>query len=259
MTSFLIRTLSALLFLAFGTVAAFAVPGDWTSASYPVVAQEVRVQPVSLTNTARALPTASANVMATGTAFAQTGNLRALNGLETTGAVYAFLRSSIAPKGGRDSFLDGSTASGDSVYHGNYSTAIGDDAATVNNFNNAINTGNGHNVIVHGQLDYDDLGGIPTVNGRETNPAQISDAVKSNPNYVEGSQVCFASCWSGSSGSAQQLANELGAPVFAPSRPVAWDSQTDDWVFDTDVFPSGVNLPRPDIQPGWQTFHPLGD
>jgi len=153
-------------------------------------------------------------------------------------------------------FLDSTTASGDSIYHNAMSTAVGDDLATMRNFNNAIDTGNGHNVIVHGQLDYDDLGGIPTVNGRETNPAQIAEAVRSNPNYVEGSQVCFASCWSGSSGSAQQLANELGAPVYAPSRPVAWDSQTDNWIFDTDVY--GSNVPRSDIQPGWHTFYPNG-
>lgn len=83
--------------------------------------------------------------------------------------------------------------------------------------------------------------------------------MRGNPNYVEGSQVCFASCWSASSGTAQQLADELGGPVFAPNRPVAWDSQTDRWVFDTDVFPDEIDLPRPDIQPGWRTFYPSGD
>ncbi len=118
----------------------------------------------------------------------------------------------------------------------------------------AFDTGYGSNVIMSGRLDYDDLGGIPTVNGRETNPAQIAEAVRSNPNYVEGSQVCFAPCWSGS---AQQLADELAAPVFAPNRPVAWDSQTDNWVFDTDIY--GNDVPHLDIQPGWQTFYPSGD
>ena len=60
LTSFLIRTLSALLFLVFGTVAAFAVPRDWTPASYPAVAQELSAQPVNLTNNARAPPHTSA-------------------------------------------------------------------------------------------------------------------------------------------------------------------------------------------------------
>ncbi|WP_413208510.1 hypothetical protein [Rhodospirillum sp. A1_3_36] len=155
-----------------------------------------------------------------------------------------------------DAFLHSMTASGDTIYHNAMSTAIGDDLATMRNFNNAINTGGGHNVIVHGQLKYDELGGIPTVNGRETNLVQIADAVKSNPNYVEGTQVCFASCWSGSSGTAQELANELGAPVYAPSRPVAWDSKGDRWVFDTDVF--GTEVPMPNIEPTWKLFYPNG-
>ncbi len=156
-----------------------------------------------------------------------------------------------------DAFLDSTTASGDSVYHDAMSTAIGDDLATKRNFYNAIDTGNGHNVIVHGGLDYDEIGGIPFVNGRETNPAQIAEAVRANPNYTQGSQVCFASCWSGTSGTAQQLADELKAPVFAPSRPVAWDSVANNWVFDTDVFGIG-DVPRPDIKPIWQMFYPSG-
>ncbi|WP_245293773.1 hemagglutinin repeat-containing protein [Rhizobium bangladeshense] len=156
-----------------------------------------------------------------------------------------------------DAFLDSTTASGDGVYHNAISTAVGDDLATKRNFYNAIDTGNGHNVIVHGGLDYDEIGGIPFVNGRETNPAQIAEAVRANPSYTQGSQVCFASCWSGTSGTAQQLADELKAPVFAPSRPVAWDSAADKWVFDTDVFGIG-QVPRPDIKPIWQMFYPSG-
>ncbi|WFR98777.1 hemagglutinin repeat-containing protein [Rhizobium tumorigenes] len=154
-----------------------------------------------------------------------------------------------------NSFLDSTTASGDSVYQNAISTAIGDDIATKRNFYSAIDTGNGHNVIVHGGLNYDELGGVPFVNGRETNPAQIAEAVRSNSAYVEGTQVCFASCWSGTSGTAQQLASELNAPVFAPSRPVAWDSVSNNWIFDTDVF--GINaVPHPEIKPTWQMFYP---
>lgn len=52
------------------------------------------------------------------------------------------------------------------------------------------------------------------------------------------------------------MANEIGAPVSAPNRPVAWDSQTNSWMFDTDVF--GRNVPRSDIQPDWQTFIRVG-
>lgn len=105
----LFQTLCALLFVAFGVGSAFSAPGDWTPVSYPVTAQELSAQPVNLTSTARAPPTASAKVTATGTAFAQTGNLRALDGVETTGAVYAFLRSSIAPNRTLGDFFSGGT------------------------------------------------------------------------------------------------------------------------------------------------------
>lgn len=96
-----IRTLLLLLFAAVGPVATLAAPGDWTRVSYPVVSQGLSAQPFNLTNTARAPPHTSANVMATGTALAQTGNLRVFDGAATTGAVYAFLRPSIAPNTGR--------------------------------------------------------------------------------------------------------------------------------------------------------------
>lgn len=86
----LIRTFCVLLMAVFGTVASFAAPGDWMRISYPVVAQELSAQPADLTNSARAPPTAIANVMATGTAFAQTGNLRALDCVETHLASFGF-------------------------------------------------------------------------------------------------------------------------------------------------------------------------
>jgi hypothetical protein len=75
----LIQILSALLFVAFGPVTSFSAHGDWLPVSYPIAAQELSAQLVILTNTARAPPTARANVMATATAFAQSGNLRAFN------------------------------------------------------------------------------------------------------------------------------------------------------------------------------------
>lgn len=95
-----IRTLLLLLFAAVGPVATLAAPGDWTRVSYPVVSQGLSAQPFNLTNSARAPPHTSANVMATGTALAQTGNLRVFDGAATTGAVYAFLWPSIAPNAG---------------------------------------------------------------------------------------------------------------------------------------------------------------
>lgn len=103
----LIRALSVLLFVAFGTVAAFAAPGDWARVTYPVEAQEFCVLPVILTNAARAPPHTSANVMATGIVFAQADDLRASDGAETTGVVYALLRSSIATNKSVDNILAG--------------------------------------------------------------------------------------------------------------------------------------------------------
>ena len=93
----LIRYLLILFFMVFGTVASSTAPGDWTRISYPVAAHELSAQPVNLTNSARAPPTASANVMATGTAFARADNVRVLDGVKTSGADYALLHPSIAP------------------------------------------------------------------------------------------------------------------------------------------------------------------
>ncbi len=104
----LIRALSVLLFVAFGTVAAFAAPGDWARVTYPVEAQEFCVLPVILTNATRAPPHTSANVMATGIVFAQADDLRASNGAETTGVVCAPLRSSIATNKSADNVFAGS-------------------------------------------------------------------------------------------------------------------------------------------------------
>ncbi|MGS4987765.1 hypothetical protein ACVDG9_07370 [Roseibium sp. RP-7] len=55
------------------------------------------MQPVIPTNTARAPPAIGANLTFTSAALAQTGNMRALDGVENTGADYALLRSSFAP------------------------------------------------------------------------------------------------------------------------------------------------------------------
>ncbi len=155
----------------------------------------------------------------------------------------------------KNNFMDSVTASGATVHHSPISTAIGDDIATTNNFRNAIASKNGHNVIAHGQLHYDEFGGIPVINGRQTHPAQIAEAVRSNPHYIKGTPVCFASCWSATSGSAQHLADELNAIVFAPTRPVAWSLKRNKWVFDTDLL-SAKPVDNPEIKSEWQIFYP---
>lgn len=50
-------------------------------------------------------------------------------------------------------FLNSFTETSSKIRYNQYSTAVGDDVATVNNFNN-VNSG--HNVIVHGMLNYDE-------------------------------------------------------------------------------------------------------
>ncbi|MGP9507170.1 hypothetical protein ACT3R6_14075, partial [Psychrobacter sp. AOP7-C1-12] len=164
-------------------------------------------------------------------------------------------------------FMDSFTESGTTVRHGTNSTAIGDDGNTIRNYENAANTGNGHNVIVHGQLEYDEFGGTPVISSTSTvkvnggrdvemqsipiSIEQVSAAVRSNPDYKIGDPVCFGSCWSGSSGTAQELANELGARVLAPTRPVAWNKDTNSWVQDEDYY-----FERDDIKPEWKIFEP---
>jgi hypothetical protein len=142
------------------------------------------------------------------------------------------------------------TASGATIHYGKNSIAVGDDAATINNFNRATDTGKGHNVIVHGD-EYDDAGGIFWVNGLTTNASQIADAVRSNPNYILGTRICLGSCWSGSNGSAQDFANAIHAPVFAPTVPVAFSVKTNSW-----VMKNKEELPFNSPEPEWKMFYP---
>jgi len=80
------------------------------------------------------------------------------------------------------------------------------------------------------------------------------------PPYIPGTPVCFASCWSGSSGTAQQLANELNVPVYAPTRPVAWDIKNEQWIQQSNAsyIRNGqfVEPYMPSISPEWKMFYP---
>ncbi|STZ74843.1 Uncharacterised protein [Moraxella lacunata] len=83
---------------------------------------------------------------------------------------------------------------------------------------------------------------------------QVAAAVRSNPDYKAGTPVCFGSCWSGSSGTAQQLANELGVPVYAPTRPVAWSISKQKWVMDTEAGKPSID--NSEISAEWIMFYP---
>lgn len=90
--------------------------------------------------------------------------------------------------------------------------------------------------------------------GTALNTEQIAAIVRNNPNYKTGDTVCFGSCWSGASGTAQQLANELDTSVYAPTRPVAWDPKENKWIMDTEV--EGIEIKNPEIKPEWKKFEP---
>ncbi|WP_405133488.1 YwqJ-related putative deaminase [Nocardia sp. NBC_01388] len=99
------------------------------------------------------------------------------------------------------------------VRHGSDRTALGDSPEVQRVFDNVRNEGE-HDVVIHG-----DRFGKPTTNGNfEVDPQQVVEAIRSNPDYVEGTPVRLLSCHSGNDiGWAQHIANELSVPVRAPS------------------------------------------
>ncbi len=154
-------------------------------------------------------------------------------------------------------YLDSTTPSGSTVHHGKHSTAIGSDDVTLGNFQQATNTGNGHNVIVHGSRpDYDAQGGVFIVDGNPTNSQQIVDGLVSNPNYQAGSPVCLVSCWSGSNGTAQEVANALNATVTAPTRPVRFNKSAGQLEQMSDAMMMRSHPDLIDIKPEMKEFDP---
>ncbi|GAB0104454.1 hypothetical protein JMUB6875_34280 [Nocardia sp. JMUB6875] len=99
------------------------------------------------------------------------------------------------------------------VRHGPDRTALGDSPEVQRVYDNVRNEGE-HDVVVHG-----DRFGKPTAEGGfEIDPQQVVEAIRNNPNYVEGTPIRLLSCHSGNElGWAQHIANELGVPVRAPS------------------------------------------
>ncbi|MFE7115106.1 RHS repeat-associated core domain-containing protein, partial [Streptomyces sp. NPDC057654] len=114
-----------------------------------------------------------------------------------------------------DYMEDSGIPSGDPVTHGKNGTLIGSDGASQRNFHNVLNAGH-HDVVAHGSRD----GFLEMPNGG-VNGGQIVDAVTNNPNYT-GGPLRLMVCHSGadSSGIAQQVANELGVTVTAPTNKV---------------------------------------
>ena len=109
--------------------------------------------------------------------------------------------------------MDGGIPSGSSVTHGSTFTRIGDDAISARNAQNVANDGL-HDVVAHGTRD----GFLDLAEGK-VNGGQIVDAIRSNPNY-SGCGVRLMVCHSGASGIGQQIANEMGVIVRAPTNKV---------------------------------------
>ncbi|MCU1643424.1 MAG: putative NAD(+)--arginine ADP-ribosyltransferase [Nocardia sp.] len=99
------------------------------------------------------------------------------------------------------------------IRHGTDRTALGDSPEVQRVYDNVRNEGE-HDVVVHG-----DRFGKPTTDDNfEVDPQRVVEAIRNNPNYVEGTPIRLLSCHSGNDiGWAQHVANELGVPVRAPS------------------------------------------
>jgi hypothetical protein len=141
------------------------------------------------------------------------------NSLDSTEAV--------APKISGDATLP----SGDPVYFRPASTAIGYDFNTIHNFDVVKPLPGYHDVVVHGNNEgYFEPGRINTAgqgfSGGDTHPTHIIEAIRNNPNY-DGGPIRLLSCHTGTvaAGSteipaAQEVANQLGVPVLAPTNKV---------------------------------------
>ncbi|MGW4502744.1 WXG100 family type VII secretion target [Micromonospora sp. NPDC004336] len=160
-----------------------------------------------------------------------------------------------APQRPPDSLLP----AGDPVYHTDHSTVIGYDARTMRNMEKVLPLEGHHDVVVHGtdkgffvpgkvSAEGADMNGVPT------SATQIVTALKENPAY-SGGPVRLVSCYSGvidpkALGSvplAQQVADELGVSVVAPTERVG----TNRWAAEPE---------RPTVADGgaWVTFEPKG-
>ncbi|WP_433592832.1 toxin glutamine deamidase domain-containing protein [Nocardia sp. CA-145437] len=125
------------------------------------------------------------------------------------------------------------------VRHGPNRTALGESPDVQRVYDNVRNEG-GHDVVVHG-----DRFGKPTAEGGiEVAPHRVLEAIRNNPEYVEGTPVRLLSCHSGNDvGWAQYIANELGVPVRAPSDVVG-----------VRAIPDSPAVLAKDAE--WRTFHP---
>ncbi|MFF4277074.1 hypothetical protein ACFY0U_45105, partial [Streptomyces sp. NPDC001536] len=153
---------------------------------------------------------------------------------------------------------DAELISGDAVYHSDHSTAVGYDERTLLNFDKVKPEAGYHDVVVHGTNEGMAVPGRINHYGTEfssdLNPSHVADAVRSNPAY-DGGPVRLISCHSGTIAEgvddipiAQQVANNLGTPVKAPTDTVG-----------TNRYIDGLQVPEIANDGYWRTFLPLTD
>jgi hypothetical protein len=166
---------------------------------------------------------------------------------------------------------DGYLPTGDPVYNGPNSTAVGYDSSTMRNFDHVQPEPGVHDVVVHGEPDGTFRPGLVGTDGTGhphdyTNPELIAQAVRDNPNYVPGQPVRLVSCHTGRVDvdpelkelneltdrvpAGQQVADSLGVPVQAPTQAVGVPRYGDG-----KYVPKIANLPE--LPEGkWVTFWP---
>ena len=121
--------------------------------------------------------------------------------------------------GANSSQMNSFTATGSTVHHSTTATAIGDDTATIVNFNRSQGAA-GHDVVVHGGIV--DGEAFFFVDGLTTNTQQIADAIISNPSYDPGTPIQLATCFggcpvNGGASLADELSEALGGVTVTSS------------------------------------------
>ena len=150
-------------------------------------------------------------------------------------------------------------ATGDHVYQQPHLTTISYDSMTQLHREFTVRLDGYHDVIVHGNDKGFFMPGRKNAAGvefppGEVHPSHIVEAIRNNHSY-KGGPVRLISCHSGrvrdgmaDIPAAQQLANELGVPVMAPTDEVG-------------IYPSRPKGQEPEVQNGgyWRTFLPIAE
>ncbi|MFI1742413.1 WXG100 family type VII secretion target [Streptomyces sioyaensis] len=148
---------------------------------------------------------------------------------------------------------DDALPSGHPVYHGNQTTTIGYDDLTLSNLERVAREPGIHDAVVHGTKKGVFLAGRMNPAGEvrisyPVSPHHVAEALRNNPNY-DGGPVRLISCRSGAGTEplGQDVANELGVPVYAPTDRIGVDRAL------------GTQVPTIDKGGYWRLFLPITD